>query len=186
MPPAVRPKKRKKKAHEAAAIITQDTLRQCSLFPPPKQAQGKCHQPHPSCHPTLDALGLCLQSTLQWGPPTSSLLFLHCLQAGSPEAPQLTLTPPSLCSALFLDGPFLKLQVNLQNPAQASCPLWDLPQSLQSPEICCRPSCRLSWPHTGQLPVVPEGSSLVSLPALPACSTGLNIQAQMGSVLRKC
>lgn len=122
MPPAVWPKKKeKRKSMRQLPQSHKPHCAKCSLFPPPKQVQGKCHQPHPCCHPTLDTLGLCLQSTLQWGPPTRSLLFLHCLQAGSPEAPQLTLTPPSLCSALFLEGPFLKLQVNfktqLKHPA---------------------------------------------------------------------
>lgn len=116
------------------------------------------------CHQTQDALALCLQS-----PPLRGLsylcafLSLHCLQAGSPEAPHLTITPPSLCSALFLEGPFLKTQFSLQNPAQALCPLQGLLQSPQSRE-CAVFSCRLLQPQAAQLLWAPLRSGLTLSP----------------------
>ena len=102
--------------------LTQATCAKCSLFlsrerkmpPAPRCVAGSPHSspagrsalkaPHP-----LPSKPLCPQST----PPRGlsylcRFLFWRCLQAGSLEAPHLTITSPSLCSALFLEGPFLK------------------------------------------------------------------------------
>lgn len=74
-----------------------------------------------------DALALCLQSTLPWG---SLRLPSPALPSGRESGGSfLTITPPILCSALFLEGFFLKTQFNLQNPAQALCPLKGITQS---------------------------------------------------------
>lgn len=100
------------------------------------------------------------------------LPFPHCFQVGSPGAPHLTGTPPSLCLALFLEGPFLKPQFDLQNTAQALCPLQGLPQSAQSWKCAVFP-CRLLQFGAGLLLWAPLWSGLTSSPYGGQCKTSL-------------